>query len=85
MSKVFVLFSKLKHRRKGFNRSKISIGDAAIFYCQSGQLSDNMNNRNLKTSQGMLRLRDKFVDFYGLSYFDELGTVWFAKGNMRLA
>ena len=78
MSKVFVPFSKLKHRRKGFNRSKVSIVDAAIFNCQSGQLSDNMNNRNSKTSQGMLCLKDKFVDFYGLSYFDELGTVWYA-------
>lgn len=38
MSKVFVLFSRLKHCRKGFNRSKISIVDAAIFYCQTGQL-----------------------------------------------
>lgn len=34
MSKVFVLFSKLKHRKKGYNKRKISIFDAAIFLLQ---------------------------------------------------
>ena len=43
-----------------------------------------MNNKNLKTFQGMLCLKDKFVDFYDPSYFDELGTVLFAMGNMPL-
>ena len=65
MSKVVVLFSKLKHRRKGFNKNKISIFDAAIFISRANNWMTNMNNKNLKTSQGLLCLKDKFVDFSG--------------------
>jgi len=65
MSKVFVLFSKLKHRKKVFNRSKISIFDAAIFSAREDNWMISMNNTNLKTTQGVLSLKDKIVYFYG--------------------
>lgn len=66
MLEVFVLFSKLWHRRKEFKRSKLSIFNAAIFFiARADNWMINMNNKNLKTSKGVLCLKVKFVDFYG--------------------